>query len=103
MSKFRNGRWKWIRDELSRNIWFGRKEWQRQGIQATKKNGKYLGRNIELDKKLISQLQYLKETKNLSITEITKITGQARTTIHKVLKNELNYIPYNRLVKNVNQ
>ena len=80
-----------------------RKERQRQGIQAAKKNGKYLGRKTVIDKKLISQVQYLKETKNLSITEITKITGRARTTIYKVLKNELNYIPYNRLVKNVNQ
>jgi len=80
-----------------------RKERQRQGIQAAKKNGKYLGRRTVIDKKLISQVQDLKETKNLSITEITKITGRARTTIYKVLKNELNYIPYNRLVKNVNQ
>ena len=80
-----------------------RKERQRQGIQAAKKNGKYLGRKTVIDKKLISQVQYLKENKNLSITEITKITGRARTTIYKVLKNELNYIPYNRLVKNVNQ
>ena len=77
-----------------------RKERQRQGIQAAKKNGKYLGRKTVIDKKLISQVQYLKETKNLSITEITKITGRARTNIYKVLKNELNYIPYNRLVKN---
>ena len=76
-----------------------RKDRQRQGIQAAKKNGKYLGRKTVIDKKLISQVQYLKETKNLSITEITKITGRARTTIYKVLKNELNYIPYNRLVK----
>ena len=36
----------------------------------------------------------MKETKNLSITQIAK-----RTTIYKILKEELNYIPYNRLVK----
>jgi len=41
----------------------------------------------------------LKETKNLSITQIAKITGRARTTVYKVLKEELKYIPYNRLVK----
>jgi DNA invertase Pin-like site-specific DNA recombinase len=41
----------------------------------------------------------LKENKNLSITEIAKLTGRGRTTIYKVLKEELNYIPYNRLVK----
>jgi DNA invertase Pin-like site-specific DNA recombinase len=80
-----------------------RKERQRQGIQAAKKNGKYLGRRTVIDKKLISQVQDLKETKNLSITEIAKVTGRGRTTIYKVLKEELNYIPYNRLVKNVNQ
>ena len=52
-----------------------------------------------IDKKLIYQVQDLKENKNLSITEISKITGRARNTIYKILKQELNYIPYNRLVK----
>ena len=80
-----------------------RKERQRQGIQAAKKNGKYLGRRTVIDKKLISQVQDLKENKHLSITEISKITGRARNTIYKILKKELNYVPYNRLVKNVNQ
>ena len=77
-----------------------RKDRQRQGIQAAKKNGKYFGRKTVIDKKLISQVQDLKEKKNLSITEISKITGRARNTIYKILKEELNYIPYNRLVKN---
>jgi putative DNA-invertase from lambdoid prophage Rac len=76
-----------------------RKERQRQGIQAAKKDGKYLGRRTVIDKKLISQVQDLKENKNLSITEIAKLTGRGRTTIYKVLKEELNYVPYNRLVK----
>jgi DNA invertase Pin-like site-specific DNA recombinase len=80
-----------------------RKERQRQGIQAAKKAGKYLGRRTFIDTKLISQVQDLKENKNLSITEISKITGRARNTIYKILKNELNYIPYNRLVKNINK
>ena len=80
-----------------------RKERQQQGIQAAKKNGKYLGRRTVIDKKLISQVQDLKENKNLSITEISKITGRARNTIYKILKEELNYILYNRLVKNLNQ
>ena len=77
-----------------------RKERQRQGIKAAKKAGKYLGRRTVITKKLIDQVKYLKETKNLSITQIAKITGRARSTIYKVLKEELNYIPYNRLVKN---
>lgn len=79
-----------------------RKERQRQGIQAAKKagNGKYLGRKTVITKKLISQVQDLKENKNLSITEIAKVTGRGRNTIYKVLKEKLNYIPYNRLVKN---
>ena len=80
-----------------------RQERQRQGIKAAKKAGKYFGRKTVIDKKLISQVQDLKENKNLSITEISKITGRARNTIYKILKEELNYIPYNRLVKNVNQ
>ena len=80
-----------------------RKERQRQGIKAARKAGKYLGRRTVIDKKLISQVQDLKENKNLSITEIAKLTGRGRTTIYKVLKEELNYIPYNRLVKNDNK
>jgi predicted transcriptional regulator len=56
-----------------------------------------------IDKKLIDQVQDLKENKNLSITEISQNNRRARSTIYKILKEELNYIPYNRLVKNVNQ
>jgi DNA invertase Pin-like site-specific DNA recombinase len=76
-----------------------RKERQRHGIQAAKKNGKYLGRKTVINKKLIDEVKYLKETKNLSITQVDKLTGRARSTIYKILKEELNYIPYNRLVK----
>ena len=77
-----------------------RKERQRQGIAAAKKAGRYAGRKTVITKKLITQVQDLKENKKLSITEIAKVTGKGRNTIYKVLKNELNYIPYNRLVKN---
>jgi hypothetical protein len=35
----------------------------------------------------------LKETKNLSIAQIAKITERARTMSYKILKKELNYIP----------
>jgi len=80
-----------------------RKERQRQGISPAKKAGKYAGRKTVITKKLIDQVQDLKENKNLSITQIAKVTGRGRNTIYKVLKEELNYIPYNRLVKNVNQ
>ena len=76
-----------------------RKERQKQGIRAAQKEGKYLGRKTVITKKLIEQVKDLKETKNLSITQIAKITGRARSTIYKILKEELNYIPYNRLVK----
>ena len=76
-----------------------RKDRQRQGIAAAKKAGKYAGRKTVITKKLIDQVQDLKENKNLSITQIAKVTGRGRNTIYKVLKEELNYIPYNRLVK----
>jgi DNA invertase Pin-like site-specific DNA recombinase len=76
-----------------------RRERQRQGIEAAKKEGKYVGRKTVITKKLIEEVQDLKENKNLSITQIGKITGRARTTIYKILKEELNYVPYNRLVK----
>ena len=75
-----------------------RKERQRQGIQAAKKNGKYLGRKTVITKKLIAQVQDLKENKNLSVTEIAKLIGISRPTIYKVLKNELGYVS-NRLIK----
>lgn len=80
-----------------------RKERQRQGIEAAKKSGKYRGRKSVITKKLIEEVRDLKETKNLSITQITKVTGIDRNTIYKVLKEELNYVPYNRLLKNLNQ
>lgn len=77
-----------------------RKERQKQGIAAAKKNGKYLGRKTVIDKKLIEQVRDLKENKKLSITQISKVTGRGRSTIYKVLKEKLNYISYSRLVKN---
>jgi DNA invertase Pin-like site-specific DNA recombinase len=76
-----------------------RKERQRQGIQAAKKAGKYAGRKTVITKKLITEVQDLKEKNSLSITQIAKVTGIGRNTIYKILKEELNYIPYNRLVK----
>jgi putative DNA-invertase from lambdoid prophage Rac len=76
-----------------------RKERQRKGIKAARKAGKYIRRKTVITKKLIDEVQDLKEKKNLSITQIAKITGRARTTVYKILKEELNYIPYNRLVK----
>lgn len=79
-----------------------RKERQRVGIQAAKKAGKYLGRKSVITKKLIDQVRDLKENKKLTISQIAKITGRGRNTIYKLLKEELNYIPYNRLVKNDN-
>ena len=76
-----------------------RKERQREGIAAAKKVGKYAGRKTVITKKLIAEVQDLKEKKNLSITQIAKITGKGRNTIYKILKEELKYVPYNRLVK----
>ena len=76
-----------------------RKEIQRKGIKAAKKAGKYGGRKTVITKNLIEEVRYLKETKKLSTTRIAKITGRGRTTIYKVLKEKLNYIQYNRLVK----
>jgi len=76
-----------------------RKERQMEGIEAARKAGKYLGRKTILTPKLISEVQDLKENKNLSITQIAKMTGRGRNTISKILKEKLNYIPYNRLVK----
>lgn len=57
------------------------KERQRQGIKAAKIAGKYFGRKSVTNTKLIEQVQDLKENKNLSITQISKITGRGRSKI----------------------
>ena len=75
-----------------------RKERQKQGIQAAQKEGKYQGRKTIIDKTLIQKVKHLKETKNLSVTDISKLTGVSSPTIYKVLKEHLGYVS-NRLVK----
>lgn len=76
-----------------------RKDRQREGIEAAKKAERYAVRKTVINQKLIAEVQDLKENKNRSISQIAKVSERGRTTIYKVLKNELNYIPYNRLVK----
>lgn len=76
-----------------------RKERQKQGIRAAQKQGKYQGRKTVINKALIQKVKDLKETKNLSVTDISKLTGVSSPTIYKVLKEHLGYVS-NRLVKN---
>ena len=76
-----------------------RKERQKQGIRAAQQEGKYTGRKSIINQTLIQKVKNLKENKNLSVTEIEKVLGISRPTIYKILKQELNYVPYNRLVK----
>jgi DNA invertase Pin-like site-specific DNA recombinase len=75
-----------------------RKERQRQGILAAKKEGKYKGRKTVITKKLIAEVRDLKENKKLGVTQIARITGKG----YKILKNELGYVPQNKLVKKEN-
>ena len=75
-----------------------RKDRQKKGIRAAQKEGKYQGRKTIIDKTLIQKVEYLKEQKNLSVTDITKVTGVSTPTIYKVLKEHLGYVS-NRLVK----
>jgi len=75
-----------------------RKERQKTGIRAAQREGKYQGRKTIIDKTLIQKVQYLKERKNLSVTDISKLTGVSTPTIYKVLKEHLGYVS-NRLVK----
>lgn len=75
-----------------------RKERQKQGIRAAQKEGKYAGRKTLITKTLINKVKDLKENKNLSVTEISRVIGISRPTIYKVLKEHLGYIS-NRLVK----
>ena len=75
-----------------------RKERQKKGIRAAQKEGKYQGRKTIIDKTLIQKVQYLKEEKNLSVIDISKVTGVSTPTIYKVLKEHLGYVS-NRLLK----
>jgi len=75
-----------------------RKERQRQGIEAAKEKKKYTGRKSVITKDLIKTVEKYKDL-GVSVTEISRITGKSRSTIYKVLKEELGYIS-NRLVKN---
>jgi len=82
------------------SLWLQRrKERQKQGIRAAQQEGKYTGRKSIINQTLIQKVKNLKENKNLSVTEIAKVLGISRPTIYKILKQELNYVPYNRLVK----
>ena len=75
-----------------------RKERQKQGIRAAQKKGKYTGRKTVINQTLIQKVKYLKERKNLSVTDISKLTGVSSPTVYKVLKEHLGYVS-NRLVK----
>ena len=75
-----------------------RKERQKQGIRAAQKKGKYQGRKTVINKALIQKVKHLKETKNLSVVDISKLTGVSCPTVYKVLKKHLGYVS-NRLVK----
>ena len=75
-----------------------RKERQKQGIRVAKKKGKYQGRRTVINKTLIQKVKYLKKSKNLSVTDISKLTEVSSPTVYKVLKEHLGYVS-NRLIK----
>lgn len=75
-----------------------RKERQKEGIRAAQKEGKYKGRKSVINQNLIRKVKDLKENSNLSVSEISRVTGVSRPTIYKVLKKHLGYVS-NRLVK----
>lgn len=74
-----------------------RHERERQGIEAAKEKNKYTGRKSVITKDLIKIVDKYKNL-GVSVTEIARITGKSRSTIYKVLKEELGYIS-NRLVE----
>lgn len=78
------------------NEW--RKERQRQGILAAKKAGKYKGRKTVITKKLITEVKHLT---SLSVTKIALLTGKSRSTIYKILKNELSYVSHKLIKKEI--
>jgi DNA invertase Pin-like site-specific DNA recombinase len=74
-----------------------RLERQRQGIDAAKHNNNYKGRKSVGTENLIKTVEKYKNL-GVSVTEIARITGKSRSTIYKVLKEELGYVS-NRLIK----
>ena len=60
-----------------------RKERQKREIWAAQKKGKYQGRKTVINKTLIQKVKHLKETKNLSVTDISKLTRVISPTIYK--------------------
>ena len=68
-----------------------RKVRQMEGILIAKNKGKFLGRKSVIDESLIKKVKRLKEQKNLSVSEISQLTGKSRPTIYKVLKKHLGY------------
>ena len=50
------------------------KELQKKGIQAAQRKGKYQGPKTVINKTLIQKVKHLKETKNLSVSEIRKLS-----------------------------
>ena len=74
-----------------------RQERQRQGIEAAKEKKKYTGRKSVINKDLIKTVEKYKDL-GVSVTEMARITGKSRSTIYKVLKEELGYVS-NRLIK----
>jgi len=70
---------------------------QIQGIEAAKKKNKYKGQKTVINNELIKKVEKYYNLK-VPVTEIAQITGRSRSTIYKVLKEELGYIS-NCLVK----
>ena len=68
-----------------------------QWLKAVKVKNKYTGRKSVIIKDFIKTIQKYKDLK-VSVTEIARITGKSRSTIYKVLKEELGYVS-NRLIK----
>jgi DNA invertase Pin-like site-specific DNA recombinase len=75
-----------------------RKERQKRGIRAAQKESKYTGRKTVINRTLIAKVKDLKENSNLSVSDIARLLEIRRTTIYKLLKNELGYVS-NKLVK----
>lgn len=58
-----------------------RKERQKQEIWAVQEKGKYQGWKTVINKTLIQKVKHLKESKNLSVTDISKLTEVSSPTV----------------------
>ncbi|MBV7300248.1 recombinase family protein [Enterovibrio paralichthyis] len=69
---------------FSRKDYETRRNYQRQGIERAKREGKYLGRKADAGRQ--QKVVYFRHEKNMSLSDIAVATGYSRTHVCRILK-----------------